>query len=552
MREQGPSRTPSFGFRSPEVRSSDRIRPRHLTPRTDGGSAPTAISSIHSPKVLSPRRNDPIRRYGATVVQKRSLLDKSRFLLISSVIIFLLLLFSFSLRGFWRWTILFIAVFFFSLNVSGLMALLKRFLSVGFVEMSEEERIKAGLQMSPHVRTSNARQRVDDGRLDGSRRGISPSLSSSSSPDPWRSDSIAKRSTLHGPLSPAFDDVQRRLLMSASTTGDRPPRYSLTPFSPRIGGSFGHDDQFSPDISSRKRQSVGPRVPWDRTASYGIIGTDRSMRTSVGVIGMPVAKSRERDEESKMTGHRERVRSNLIALGLDRDIENLSDRMRQWVVHVFREVASEIRFLEKDITGYGLHYLSLNAPFSGSMVERRGVNELQYHLETRRERMEHVISWNNFPREYLLSRIKKLGERFVHEYRWDGGGLFKDRPWSRESDLPTDAELVCHVICCFLDDRLGTGDTRVFSNIHFKETHSHRGVAVGGPAIKQEEKYPPYFVVFSKGHKMDIERGKDNIFTSFVVLVHEIVEHLGGKVGGFRVDDERIGWRFMWDRKRHD
>jgi Cytochrome B561, N terminal len=57
----------------------------------------------------------------------------------------------------------------------------------------------------------------------------------------------------------------------------------------------------------------------------------------------------------------------------------------------------------------------------------------------------------------------------VTHYRWDGGGRWRGKEWTRQ--LPTDAELLMHCFCCWCDALLPRqhADARPFTVRHYFE-----------------------------------------------------------------------------------
>ncbi|CAG5115535.1 unnamed protein product, partial [Candidula unifasciata] len=84
-----------------------------------------------------------------------------------------------------------------------------------------------------------------------------------------------------------------------------------------------------------------------------------------------------------------------------------------------------------------------------------------------------VVAYMDFcpNQEYLRNRIKDLNTGSMSAFTWDRGGNY-GKPWGEH--LPTDAALVMHLFCCYLDSRLPAHpkypDGKSFTSQHFVKT----------------------------------------------------------------------------------
>ncbi|GFR77922.1 transmembrane protein 209-like [Elysia marginata] len=99
--------------------------------------------------------------------------------------------------------------------------------------------------------------------------------------------------------------------------------------------------------------------------------------------------------------------------------------------------------------------------------------------------------------EYLRKRIRDLSTGSVSAYTWDKGGDY-GKPWANH--LPTDASLVMHLFCCYMDSRLPAEpkypDGTSFTAQHFLKT----------PDKPREKQHVPGNPTVSLSHQSQGER----------------------------------------------
>ena len=65
-------------------------------------------------------------------------------------------------------------------------------------------------------------------------------------------------------------------------------------------------------------------------------------------------------------------------------------------------------------------------------------------------------------------------------YRWKSGSNYRGRSW--DQDLPTDAQIVMHVFCTYMDSRLPTDarfpDGRTFTGLYFLKNLDKPGTVI--------------------------------------------------------------------------
>ncbi|UYV80432.1 PHYH [Cordylochernes scorpioides] len=128
--------------------------------------------------------------------------------------------------------------------------------------------------------------------------------------------------------------------------------------------------------------------------------------------------------------------------------------------------------------------------------------------------------------EYLVERLKQLAAGgSMSEYRWNSGGKFRGKPWGDE--LPTDAAIIFHIFCCYMDSRLPdcypVGKT--FSLQYVKKFPEKPQLAQDLLYIYQSQNTPPHFQVALGKNLVDIPKGRINLFCAILVFLDHIREH---------------------------
>ncbi|RHY32363.1 hypothetical protein DYB32_003159 [Aphanomyces invadans] len=127
---------------------------------------------------------------------------------------------------------------------------------------------------------------------------------------------------------------------------------------------------------------------------------------------------------------------------------------------------------------------------------------------------------------YAIQRLQTLGEDgFLGPYRWDSGGKWKGKPWTKDSMLPSDAELIMNLFCAMLDDVLpATCDTdRPFRRTHYAPSPPTKSASIRGMfLIFCSQVSPPNFKVIANGAVWEILPGKTNVFQAIVLFLHAV------------------------------
>jgi hypothetical protein len=157
-------------------------------------------------------------------------------------------------------------------------------------------------------------------------------------------------------------------------------------------------------------------------------------------------------------------------------------------------------------------------------------------------------------REYVVDRIRELGkDNCLSNYKWNGG-LGKDGKWS--TDLPTDAQIVAHLFCCYMDEKLAaTIDQKsnkpqldaynIFSAKHF--IRQKAGKPKSYVSIYQTNVNPPHFnlmVAKETGPEHDewvVLKGRNNLFHLLCLMVFYIFKAHRGFFRQLQLGSPEIG-----------
>jgi hypothetical protein len=130
---------------------------------------------------------------------------------------------------------------------------------------------------------------------------------------------------------------------------------------------------------------------------------------------------------------------------------------------------------------------------------------------------------------YMIDRIKVLASgSFLQQYVWNGG------PAAARDNMPTDAQVVMHAFCTFLDTIIpdGAATGRPFSSRFFLMHPDEPDVArKGSVVLYQRSIHPPHFEVVLDGQVWEVLPGRNNMFHAIVLFVLALKRHFHGHVG---------------------
>lgn len=150
--------------------------------------------------------------------------------------------------------------------------------------------------------------------------------------------------------------------------------------------------------------------------------------------------------------------------------------------------------------------------------------------------------------EYLVSRIRELGAGgAMSSYKWNGGGVFKGKPWGQH--LPTDAAILMHLLCSYMDARLlphpKYPDGKTFTAQYFVKTPDKPDLTKKDNLLLYQAKVnPPHFKVIIEDHVLSPPKGRNNMFHAVLLFLHHIHVKHHGMLG--RINLGLSGINILW------
>ncbi|XP_067928785.1 transmembrane protein 209-like [Watersipora subatra] len=228
------------------------------------------------------------------------------------------------------------------------------------------------------------------------------------------------------------------------------------------------------------------------------------------------------------------------------DVDMWIENLRYWLGQsVMKRLASEITKVNRELR---------NAGSEDTQVGEVNVSTLKnvaFVKSTLVPTLNNIIPYleASSSQEYLVSRIKALGnDGCLAAFNWDGGAPFKGKPW--EDHLPTDSAIVMHALCTYLDARLPCNpkyaEGKAFSSEHYMSTQEK-------PNFTQKTDYltlcqtkvnPPHYKVAIGKDMYDVPKGRNNLFHSILLFLHEIRTNRKGMLGNVSIGE--AGVNMMW------
>lgn len=226
------------------------------------------------------------------------------------------------------------------------------------------------------------------------------------------------------------------------------------------------------------------------------------------------------------------------------DLYLLTERLRKWICRtIVSRLAKEITIVNTKLRRIGsedteigevsVSTLKQLALTKGLMVPT--LNTVVPYLD---------ISSNQ---EYLVRRILDLGkDGCMSEFSWQSGAHY-GKPWGEH--LPTDAGIVVHLVCTYLDSRLPPQpkypDGRTFTMQYFVKTPDKPNVEKDDTlCIYQSSINPPHFQVVVGKTIYNLPKGRNNLFHALLLFFHHVKTKEHGMLG--RVNMGASGVNILW------
>jgi len=155
--------------------------------------------------------------------------------------------------------------------------------------------------------------------------------------------------------------------------------------------------------------------------------------------------------------------------------------------------------------------------------------------------------------EYVVSRLKELSSTgALSMYRWCSGGKCRGQAWTDK--LPTDSELLLHLLASYLDSRLVASSTTRLADSRDSMPFTHSHFFKFGEKIEQVDKdflaivqikaRPPHYVVQVGDKQLDVGGGRNNLLHSLLLFLQQVREERAGMIG--RVNLGLSGLNILW------
>ncbi|KAJ3089284.1 hypothetical protein HK102_006755 [Quaeritorhiza haematococci] len=140
-------------------------------------------------------------------------------------------------------------------------------------------------------------------------------------------------------------------------------------------------------------------------------------------------------------------------------------------------------------------------------------------------------------RGYIVERIKTLAQGgCLSAYQWNGGGKYEGRAWNQDNH-PTDAHLVMHLFCRFMDEKMPVAEnagalygSHPFSSKYFVGVDSKPDVT-RSMQIRFYAKHPPHFNLVVEKTIWDVYPKRNNVFQTLCLFAHYVKITSSGYLG---------------------
>ncbi|KAI8910571.1 cytochrome B561, N terminal-domain-containing protein [Powellomyces hirtus] len=147
-------------------------------------------------------------------------------------------------------------------------------------------------------------------------------------------------------------------------------------------------------------------------------------------------------------------------------------------------------------------------------------------------------------RDYIVERIKMLAKgNNLANFQWNGGAKWDGQPWSEDS-LPTDAQLVMHLFCRYLDELMPGENFATYGNFPYSSKYliplRQKPTPARSVQIRQYTKWPPHYHVVVEGIVYDVFPGRNNVFHTLCLFAFYTKVEAAGYIGNLHVGGKAI------------
>ncbi|PRP87530.1 hypothetical protein PROFUN_00741 [Planoprotostelium fungivorum] len=205
---------------------------------------------------------------------------------------------------------------------------------------------------------------------------------------------------------------------------------------------------------------------------------------------------------------------------LGRLLPSWEENARKWIsMSVIQPLWNKITLVEKEgllITNPHIPTASPVQPTSFySSSPTNPQQQRQNEIIAERQLIERYVSGLN-PRDYVVHRIRELAEdTYMSQYKWDKGGLFRDREWSAE--YPTDGQILFQLFVAHMDIHSNGPYDRFFSTRYLSTSNDMLGK--NDVRLHQRIVLPPHFEVYTPD-VCPVQMGQSNLFSAIALFVY--------------------------------
>ncbi|KAL5039723.1 hypothetical protein RTP6_006851 [Batrachochytrium dendrobatidis] len=136
-------------------------------------------------------------------------------------------------------------------------------------------------------------------------------------------------------------------------------------------------------------------------------------------------------------------------------------------------------------------------------------------------------------RDYIIYRIKVLATgSCLAQYKWNGGQTWKGKQWNHDV-YPSDAEIIMHLFCKYLDEKimiLEPHKYRGFTDKHFLPSGAKPSL-LPIYMIREQSKWPAHYQLVVENTIWDLHPNRNNLFHTLAMFIYCVKVISSGYIG---------------------
>lgn len=221
-----------------------------------------------------------------------------------------------------------------------------------------------------------------------------------------------------------------------------------------------------------------------------------------------------------------------------------TSNLRKWIsTTILNRIVEEMNRIDDDLIAQGLTLVSIgNVGYE--TIKATAFSELiRKNVPSLLLLLPYLEITSN--QQYIMQRIRELAEgSTMRDFDGQSGGKFNDIPW--DAHLPSDAELIMHLMVTYFDAKLppliSEPLKRPFSTQYFVE--SPKKPTQTELAIYQQGSRPPYYQLIVNGEIHQLPLGSNNVLYALLLFIHCIKTKHDGMLG--RINLGPAGLNMLW------